>query len=73
MPPAPQPPAPRPPTREEIIANIRQQNSGHLIEQIIELEADKAVLVNELITAKRRIKELETKLSAASIETVEPK
>jgi hypothetical protein len=54
-----QSPESKPPTREEILANIRQQNSGHLIEQIISLEADKAVLINELVTARRRISELE--------------
>jgi hypothetical protein len=55
--PAPQPP--KPPSREEIIASIRQQNSGHLVEQVINLEADKAVLLNELSVARRRIAELE--------------
>lgn len=50
---------PQPPSREEIIANIRQQNSGHLIEQVINLEADKAVLTNELVLLRRRIAELE--------------
>lgn len=54
-----QPPRPASPTREEILAHIRQQNSGHLIEQIISLEADKAVLMNELAAARRRIAELE--------------
>lgn len=58
--PAPQPPRPeRTPSREEILANIRQQNNGHLIEQIISLEADKTVLINELVAARRRIAELE--------------
>ena len=58
--PSPPPQQPqRPPTRDEIIATIRQQNSGHLIEQIINLEADKAVLINELVVARKRIAELE--------------
>lgn len=61
------PPQQRQPTRDEILANIRQQNSGHLIEQIISLEADKAVLINELVAARKRIAELE----AAGI-TIEP-
>lgn len=59
--PAPQPP--KPPSREEIIASIRQQNSGHLVEQVINLEADKAVLLNELTVARRRIAELERQLA----------
>lgn len=59
--PAPQPP--KPPSREEIIANIRQQNSGHLVEQVINLEADKAVLANELSLARRRIADLERQLA----------
>lgn len=54
-----QQPPPKMPTRDEIIAQIRQQNSGHLVEQIISLEADKAVLINELVAARKRIAELE--------------
>lgn len=66
--PRPQPPRPeRTPTRDEILAQIRQANSGHLIEQVINLEADKAVLMNELAAARRRIAELE-----AQPATVEP-
>lgn len=53
------PKLPMPPTREQILAQIRQQNSGHLIEQIIELEADKADLTNRLAAALRRVAELE--------------
>lgn len=59
----PQPPQRPAPTREEILAHIRLQNSGHLIEQVIGLEADKAVLMNELVAAKRRIAELEKQLA----------
>lgn len=54
----------QPPTREEILANIRQQNSGHLVEQIISLEADKAMLSNEIVLLRQRIAQLES--------TVEP-
>lgn len=58
----PQPP--KLPTREEILANIRQQNSGHLVEQVISLEADKAVLTNENVLLRRRVAELEAALPA---------
>jgi hypothetical protein len=60
------PPAPLP-TREQIIAGIRQQNSGHLIEQVINLEADKAVLSNQVIALRQRIAELEREI--ATVET----
>lgn len=70
---------PQVPTRDEIIANIRQQNSGHLIEQIIGLEADKVVLMNEVRVLQLRVRELEQQLSDFSdqstvgkTETVEP-
>lgn len=53
------PSAPKLPTREEILAQLRQQNSGHLIEQIINLEADKAVLMNEIVILRRRLAEIE--------------
>lgn len=59
----PTPPPPKPPSREEIIASIRQSNSGHLVEQVINLEADKAVLMNELSLARRRIADLERQLA----------
>lgn len=60
----PQPPTePRQPTREEILHQIRQQNSGHLIEQVISLEADKIVLTNECATLRRRVAELEKQLA----------
>lgn len=68
----PQPEPPRPPTREEILANIRQQNSGHLVEQVINLEADKAVLTNELTVARRRIAELERAEAERLTAMVEP-
>lgn len=59
----PAPPLLKPPSREEIIASIRQSNSGHLVEQVINLEADKAVLANELSLARRRIADLERQLA----------
>ena len=55
------------PTRDEIIANIRMQNSGHLIEQIINLEADKIVLANEISRLVRKIKEFEERIGGANV------
>lgn len=59
------------PTREEILANIRERNSGHLIEQIIGLEADKVMLGNEIRFLRFRIEELERELG--EFKTVESK
>lgn len=70
--PAPKQRPERPPTREEILANIRQANSGHLIEQVISLEADKAVLMNELVAARQRVAELEHQLATVEAELGAP-
>lgn len=71
--PAPQPqPEPQPPpTREQVLANLRQQNFAHFVEQIISVEADKIMLANELLTVRRRVAELERQLAGAPA-TVEP-
>lgn len=54
----------QPPTREEIIANIRQQSIANFIEQIINLEADKAMLTNDNVLLRQRIAQLESTIEA---------
>lgn len=52
-----------PPSRQQIEANVRVQIGGQFVEQIVGLEADKAMLQNELTLARRRIAELEARLA----------
>lgn len=51
------------PTRDEILRSIRERNNGHLIEQVIGLEADKIELINEVRLLRLRIEDLERQLA----------
>lgn len=56
------PEQPRPPTREEII--LAQRND--LCAQLMDAEAAKAMLINELAAARQRIAELEAQAEAVA-------
>jgi hypothetical protein len=55
----PMPPAPKPPTREELVLGQRNQ----MVAQLLDAEADKAMMMTELVVLRRRIAELEKQLA----------
>jgi len=62
------PQAPRQPTREELVLGQRNQ----MVTQLLDAEADKALLVNEVVTLRRRVAELEKQLAPVGFESAAP-